>query len=824
MARMSSVARWLNRVPALLAVVMLGLASLVGSGGDTSSSTDGKQQPTYASFAGTWRGSLAEATSGSFGETVLNLQQSGAALSGTWTAWFNSGAVNGGTISGTVIGNASTADFRLTSTGLEQCPFAVTVALQTSEAQGTYASVNCPVLSTGTVHVYKDGASGPTYVPPLPAAPTGVVAIPGKDQVTIRWTRVAGASSHNVYWRLIPGVTPANGTKVPRVSEPATIPLAVGGTYYFVVTAENMTGEGPASAEVAAPTIPAAPNAPTNVLATAGDGKATVTWDPVADATAYNLYWSTNPGQAFSVGTRVSGVSSPHTLTGLTNATTYFIAVTSTNAGGESAPSVEARVTPYQTFTYDFDSGTLQGWTPSGTWAVTAGTSHSGSYAVTDSPGGNYADNSDSVLVSPSFHLPGKYVYVANYQASDVSQYAIGADGALRPMVPSRVAAGTNPAAVVVEPSGRYAYVANYGGTVSQYTVGPSGALLPMVPATVAAGTSAEAVAIDPTARFVYVADGAGSVWQYAVGVTGALAPMAPPLVAAGAGPAAVIVDPTGKYVYAVNRLGNSVSQYVIGTGGALTPMAPSSVGAGSSPYSIAIDPAGKYAYVANWGDNNVSQYSIGASGALVPMAPAAVPTGTGPRFVAVDRTGKHAYVANSDFFFGGTVSQYSIGASGALTPLSPATVAVGTGPHSISIDPTGTYAYVANYYSNDVSQFAVGSAGTLMPISPATAAAGTNAISVIVDPSGNRSPALTFWHRYALEPGYDWARVEISVDGGATWTTLRMFNGTQVSWIPETVGLQGYSGPDVRIRFRLTTDASGTSDGWYLDDIVISR
>jgi 6-phosphogluconolactonase len=95
-----------------------------------------------------------------------------------------------------------------------------------------------------------------------------------------------------------------------------------------------------------------------------------------------------------------------------------------------------------------------------------------------------------SVTVDPS----GKYAYVANYGDSTVSQYTIGLSGALTSMTTPTVAAGSTagstPSSVTVDPSGRYVYVANYhDSTVSQYKIGSNGALTPMTPATVAAGT-----------------------------------------------------------------------------------------------------------------------------------------------------------------------------------------------------------------------------------------------------------------------------------------------------------------------------------------------
>src|SRR6266568_5692951 len=391
-----------------------------------------------------------------------------------------------------------------------------------------------------------------------------------------------------------------------------------------------------------------------------------------------------------------------------------------------------------------------------------------------------------SVTVDPS----GKYAYVANANSNTLSQYTIGAQGALTAMSPATVAAGTGPASVTVDPSGKYAYVANASSNdVSQYTIGATGGLTPMGPATIAAGTTPYSVTVDPGGKYAYVANASGSsVSQYTIGANGALTAMSPVTVAAGTLPYSVAVDPSGKYAYAANYNGNSVSLYKIGANGALTAMSPAtvagqagpislamscgtapavavpkyayvanggssnvsqytmtsdgsltsmsmaSVAAGTNPFSVTVDPSGKYAYVANLSSSNVSQYTIGANGGLAPMSPATVAAGTGPASVTVDPSGKFAYVANGT---SNTVSQFTIGTDGALTPMSPAVAAAGTGPASVTVDPSGKFAYAANVNSNTVSQYTIGTDGALTPMSPAVAAAGTGPHSVIVDPTG---------------------------------------------------------------------------------------
>jgi 6-phosphogluconolactonase len=117
---------------------------------------------------------------------------------------------------------------------------------------------------------------------------------------------------------------------------------------------------------------------------------------------------------------------------------------------------------------------------------------------VTGSPFG--AGNlPNSVAVDPT----GKLAYVANYGGVNVSAYSIGADGALTPVTGSPFGAGNFPNSVAVDPTGKFAYVANYGdNTVSAYSVGANGALTQLSGSPFAAGTGPYSVAITPLVPF----------------------------------------------------------------------------------------------------------------------------------------------------------------------------------------------------------------------------------------------------------------------------------------------------------------------------------
>ena len=123
-----------------------------------------------------------------------------------------------------------------------------------------------------------------------------------------------------------------------------------------------------------------------------------------------------------------------------------------------------------------------------------------------------------------------------------------------------------------------------------------------------------------------------------------------------------------------------------------------------------------------------------------------------------------------------------------------------------------------------------------------------------LVTPSialGNVSAQMTFWHTYQLEDSFDGGVIEISTDGGATWTdlgpyiTLGGYNGAidpastdnhlygRSVWTggyidvmrQVVVDLTAYRGQTVQIRFRLGCDSSngGVFIGWFIDDVVIT-
>ncbi len=112
----------------------------------------------------------------------------------------------------------------------------------------------------------------------------------------------------------------------------------------------------------------------------------------------------------------------------------------------------------------------------------------------------------------------------------------------------------------------------------------------------------------------------------------------------------------------------------------------------------------------------------------------------------------------------------------------------------------------------------------------------------------------LSFYHHFITEAGYDGGLVEISTNGGTSWSnaapyffsngpngTIYSFNPSDTSYgstpmpaftgvlkdsgfIRSLVDLSSFSGKSIKVRFRMYTDLGTTYDGWYVDDITLTN
>jgi hypothetical protein len=239
---------------------------------------------------------------------------------------------------------ASNTPTSFNATGL---PAGLSVNTTTGDITGTPTQVgtfNVTLTATNT-----GGTDTKTLVytvaPTIPAAPTVGTATAGNTQATVSFTAPSnngGASITSYTVTSSPSGLTASGS-----ASPITVAGLTNGTAYtFSVIATNSVGKSVASAASNAATPATLPNAPTSVIATAGNAQASVAFTAPASnggasITSYTVIASPS-------GITTSGASSPIVVTGLTNGTAYTFSVTATNnIGTSSASTASSAVTPF---------------------------------------------------------------------------------------------------------------------------------------------------------------------------------------------------------------------------------------------------------------------------------------------------------------------------------------------------------------------------------------------------------------------------------------------------------------------------------------------
>jgi fibronectin type 3 domain-containing protein len=186
-----------------------------------------------------------------------------------------------------------------------------------------------------------------------PTAPTNLTAMGGDQQVFLDWNMSPTAQTYNVkrsetgggpYTTIATDVVDTNYTDTGLTNYT---------TYYYVVSGVNTVGEGPDSNEASATPQPdtTPPAAPTNLVATPGDGEVDLDWDDntEGDLATYSVYRDTTSGGPYSQ-IKTGLTVSAYTDTTVTNGTTYYYVVTALDtSSNESGYSNEASATPTAT-------------------------------------------------------------------------------------------------------------------------------------------------------------------------------------------------------------------------------------------------------------------------------------------------------------------------------------------------------------------------------------------------------------------------------------------------------------------------------------------
>ena len=283
-------------------------------------------------------------------------------------------------------------------------------------------------------------------------------------------------------------------------------------------------------------------------------------------------------------------------------------------------------------------------------------------------------------VVNPSFlaiHPSHKFLYAVG----EVGDFAGGRGGAVSALaidpasgglslLNQKSSRGSGPCHVVVDRSGKFVLVANYGGgSVACLPIQPDGSLGDATAFVQHVGSSvdprrqegphAHSVNLDRANRFAFVADlGLDKVFIYRFDAAqGTLTANDPPWakVAPGAGPRHFAFHPTGRFAYVINEMHSTVTAFsydadrgsleTIGTVSTL----PEGFLGSSTTAEVQVHPSGKFLYGSNRGHDSIAVFAIDAgTGKLTPVGHAST-QGKAPRNFGIDPTGRWLLAANQD-------------------------------------------------------------------------------------------------------------------------------------------------------------------------------
>ncbi len=344
------------------------------------------------------------------------------------------------------------------------------------------------------------------------------------------------------------------------------------------------------------------------------------------------------------------------------------------NNGGGNNNGGGTTTTPKFAYVANFNNGSGN---------VSAFTVNATSGALTAVSGSPFATTHGSNGIAAD--AGGKFVYVSN-QTGGVSGFTVNrTSGALTQVSGSPFPSGDTPASITVDPSARFVYVANVvsgntSGYISGYTVNSTSGVLTPFSGTIATTSAPAAVRIDPTGRFVYAAVANSGVQIFKINTDGTLAAVKTVAPAPCGAVIDIVFDANFHFAYTVDGSLAMCAWAINASTGNLTAIGTSNFVSGNTPFALAINPAATALFVVNKDDNNVSAFTLAADGTPTATSPATFNVGNSPVSAAVDPSGKFLYVANQG---DGTVSVMTIGSSGTLTA---AGSAVATAPGAAGV------------------------------------------------------------------------------------------------------------------------------------------
>ena len=246
-------------------------------------------------------------------------------------------------------------------------PFNDATDTWTGLSDGTATSYIATGLTNGTGYTFEvratntagNGAAATATATPAvpPATVTGLSATPGDATVTLNWTNPNDANITTYQLRYGAGTTvPATATwgDIAGSGAGTTSHMVTGltnGTQYaFEIRAVNAGGPGPASEQVVM--RPGPPLQPGGFRVVGGNAQVTLSWNNPSDTTITRYQLRHKEGTSFSDSDTWSDIANSgpttttHTVTGLTNGTTWAFQIRAVNAAGAGPASETLTMLP----------------------------------------------------------------------------------------------------------------------------------------------------------------------------------------------------------------------------------------------------------------------------------------------------------------------------------------------------------------------------------------------------------------------------------------------------------------------------------------------
>jgi 6-phosphogluconolactonase len=251
---------------------------------------------------------------------------------------------------------------------------------------------------------------------------------------------------------------------------------------------------------------------------------------------------------------------------------------------------------------------------------------------------------------------------------------------------------GTSPCYITVDPSGKFALVANYSsGSLAVLPIKSDGSLGESADVVQHQGSGkdprrqegphAHCIVLDRSGKYAFAADlGIDRIMIYRFDAKmGKLTSNSPPFAQTkpGAGPRHFVIHPGGKFAYVINELDSSLTAFAYDNSkGVLKEVQtvstlPEGYQGNNSCADVHVHPSGRFLYGSNRGHDSIVAFTID------------------------DRSGKLSYLAHES--------------------------TQGKTPRNFVIDPTGAFLLAANQNSDTVMTFRIEPTGKLKPAGPVT-------------------------------------------------------------------------------------------------------